>query len=247
MYSQFWKDTLINTKTCNGHIVGNCPICNEVGGHFYANVLTGCWDCKKCQASGNAWTFLRHHKGMNNVQIFRAFNQYGIDAEHCTEVYPERIQPRIFDKKVIENFCSKLTDETINEFSLERGISAEILRKYQLGINENGEFTLPLYDEKYNLRNILRKKNGGSTMKNLKIFAVALAVMMVACSALALAHTGYKGHRATNHQNDIPGAHPDPRCSESWWDDKIVVGDWYFTISNKIWARVPKFMHHCDD
>ena len=86
MFRKFWEDLIESKKLSSGHIIANCPLCGEQGGHFYANIQTGCWDCKKCQASGNAWTFLRDHKQMDNNQIFKHLKNYGIQFEGQSEL-----------------------------------------------------------------------------------------------------------------------------------------------------------------
>ena len=163
MYSQFWKDELTNTKMSNGHVIGNCPICHDERWHFYANYSTGCWDCKKCGAEGNVRTYLKDFRNMKNVEISNFLERYGINPNQ--EVVDEhKSKPKIFDNKIIDQCCARLTDLKLNEFSIDRGLSVEILKKYQIGINERDEFTVPIFDEQGRLRNILRKKIGGDTI-----------------------------------------------------------------------------------
>lgn len=38
--------------------VGDCPLCGKEQ-HFYVSIKTGQWDCKSCNESGNAYTFLQ--------------------------------------------------------------------------------------------------------------------------------------------------------------------------------------------
>lgn len=163
MYDKFWADLLNVVKKANGHTVANCPFCDEDGGHFYANNQTGQWDCKKCQVSGNAWTFLRNHKQMDSRQIYKQFEKYGINQDWQTESQSSS-KPMLFDRKDIEYYCSKLPDDKLVEFARERGLTIEILKKHQLGINDSGEFTLPVVDDNGYIRNILRKKPGQSTI-----------------------------------------------------------------------------------
>ena len=203
MYKEFWQDQLVNLKIANGHVVGKCPICNENGGHFYANIQTGLWDCKKCQVSGNAWTFLRDYKQMENTQISQYFDKYGISRDRQIESR-DISKSKIFDKKAIEYSCSRLTEEKLAEFSEERGLSVEILKKYRLGINDAGEFTLPVLDEHGHIRNILRKKTWSSTISSkggdgvlfgidgLLSDAKEIFVVEGPWSAMALKERGYK-------------------------------------------------------
>lgn len=203
MFKEFWKDMLLNTTASNGHIVGDCPICGESKRHFYANILTGCWDCKKCQVSGNAWTYLRDYKQMGNDQIFQHFEKYGISRDQQKEE-PDIPKPKIFSIKAVEYFCSRLSEETISEFAIERGLSIEILRKYRIGINDVDEFTLPVVDEFGDIRNILRKRAGGSTISSkdgdavlfgiddLIFDAKEIFIVEGPWSTLALKERGYK-------------------------------------------------------
>lgn len=203
MHEQFWIDLLGNTKQSNGHIIANCPVCNEDGRHFYGNIATGLWDCKKCQASGNAWTFLRDYRQMQNAEIYQHLEQYGIISEQPIEGQVIR-KPKIFDKKIIDLCCSQLTEQRLNEFALERGLSVEILKKHNLGFNDSNEFTLPVFDEQGNIRNILRKKDGSSTISSKDgegvLFGIddliseskEIFIVEGPWSALALKERGYK-------------------------------------------------------
>lgn len=203
MYQKFWKDNLTNTKQSNGHIFGNCPICGEVKGHFYGNIQTGQWDCKKCQNVGNAWTFLRDYKQMETVQIFERLEQYGITSNQQFEE-PVKRQFKVFDQAIIQSSCERLTEQKLSEFAVERGLLVNILRKYQLGINEIDEYILPIVDEFGNIRNILRRKMGESTISTSGgeglLFGIddllsdnkEIFIVEGAWSALALKEKGYK-------------------------------------------------------
>lgn len=45
------------TQEVGDQLVGSCPFC-DAEGHFYCAERTGQWDCKKCNRSGNVYTFL---------------------------------------------------------------------------------------------------------------------------------------------------------------------------------------------
>jgi len=203
MYHQFWKNLLTNSKQSNGHIIANCPVCSEDRGHFYANVHTGLWDCKRCQASGNAWSFLRDHQGWEVKQIAQHFDKYNISRDRHIESKAIS-KPKTFDIKAIDYYCSRLTDEKLAEFAQERGLSIEILKRYRLGINDAGEFTLPVVDVHGDIRNIIRKKAGGSTISSkdgdgvlfgvddLLSDAKEIFIVEGPWSAMALKERGYK-------------------------------------------------------
>jgi len=203
IYKEFWQKELGSFKLSNGHAIGNCPICHESGGHFYANIHTGAWDCKKCQSSGNAWSFLKDYQGMENKQIVQQLNKYGISQDRQIENQAVS-KPKVFDDKAIEYYCSRLTEEKLTEFSKERGLSVEIFKKYRLGINEADEITLPVVDEHGQIRNILRKQAGGSTIsskdgdgilfgvENLLVDIKEIFIVEGAWSAMALEERGFK-------------------------------------------------------
>lgn len=203
MYKDFWNEQLVIRKTSNGHVVTNCPICGEDGGHFYANIETGLWDCKKCQVSGNAWSFLRDYKQMGNNEILQYLYKYGIKLNEQTAQH-KNLSLKVFDKMAVENYSSQLTEEKLIDFSNERGLSVEILKKHKLGFNDYGEFTLPIEDDKGRIRNILRKKLGESTIssKNGEAILFGLEDLLLQdkkifivegpWSAMALKERGYK-------------------------------------------------------
>ena len=158
MYAEFWNELLIKAKQSNGHFIANCPFCHEEGGHFYGNIATGLWDCKRCGAKGNSWTFLRDYLGLSNLQIAQHLESLGISQDDQIE-NQDIPKSKVFDKKAIEYYCSRLTDVKLAEFAQERGLSIEILKKYSLGVNYQGEFTLPVYDEKGLIRDIKRRSS----------------------------------------------------------------------------------------
>ena len=55
MYKQFWEDRLANIAINGNEINADCPICDKAK-HFYANIETGQFDCKKCQKKIESWT-----------------------------------------------------------------------------------------------------------------------------------------------------------------------------------------------
>jgi DNA primase len=44
-------------KGASNHYIATCPCCNKPE-HFYVNIKTGAWDCKKCQEAGNIYKLL---------------------------------------------------------------------------------------------------------------------------------------------------------------------------------------------
>lgn len=158
MYKDFWLDFINNTAASNSHIVGNCPICGESKRHFYGNIASGQWDCKKCQAAGNAWTFLRDQLKQSNSDIFQTLNKYGI-SDIQDVATPVKKPIKVFDIEVINAFCSQLSEEKKAEFAAERGLRIETLTKHRLGINKEGWYTLPIFDAEGRIRNI-KSKNG---------------------------------------------------------------------------------------
>ncbi len=62
----------IQAFTCHGidltdvndtQATGSCPFCSKKN-HFYVNVNSGQWDCKKCGESGNVFSFLKKYTDM---------------------------------------------------------------------------------------------------------------------------------------------------------------------------------------
>lgn len=52
-----WHGVIFKTIPESGQACGTCPFCDKPD-HFYVNVETGQWDCKRCGAEGNVPTFL---------------------------------------------------------------------------------------------------------------------------------------------------------------------------------------------
>ena len=201
MYQKFWNDRLSNIKIVHNHVNGNCPICDDTKRHFYANIFTGAWDCKKCQSAGNTITYLKDHEELDNQEIAECLKGYGINGQ--SNPTPER-KPTIFEKERINYYCSQLTEDKLKEFARERGLKVETLKQYETGVDKFGNFTLPVYDHKGAIRNILRKRPNGSTIsskdgesflfgvEDLKGEDSQIFVVEGAWSALALKERGYK-------------------------------------------------------
>jgi len=57
-YAGFYSGELPELTGQGDELHCNCPICAETGGHFYVNVKNGLYHCHKCEASGDAFTYL---------------------------------------------------------------------------------------------------------------------------------------------------------------------------------------------
>lgn len=211
MYKQFWLDLLDGkqVKFSSNHINSDCPVCEDTKRHFYANINSGLWDCKKCQNSGNAWSYLSNYRNMGKSEIIDCFEKYrisGYTRDRVVRVKKDIKPIKVFDNKRVKSDCERLTEEKLIAFANERGLSVEILKKHQLGMNDKGEYTIPFYDEKGRLRNIQEREFGpGANVKSIQdgqvvLFGVEdligdgedIFIVEGAWSALALKDHGYK-------------------------------------------------------
>ena len=61
----------------NGELITRCPFCVK-DAHFYISSKTGQYHCKKCDVSGNGYTFLRDHKGLDKASTLKSLDYYGL-------------------------------------------------------------------------------------------------------------------------------------------------------------------------
>ena len=165
-YYNFWQDRLTNIKITGKQINADCPVCKKTK-HFYASVKTGQFDCKVCGITGNAITFLREYENKNNKEIAECLNSYGINENSHRQIPIKNSAPKkVFEQSLVDFYVSNLPEDKLREFSQERGLPIEILKKYKLGMDKQGNFTLPVYDQESRIRDIRRKKIGKDTISS---------------------------------------------------------------------------------
>ncbi len=158
----FWKDHLKIISHSNGQLNATCFECGKEK-HWYANEMTGCWDCKKCGKSGNIITYLRDYKGLSSFSIKKVLEKYHVNQNRL--VIRRKIKSR-FSKEFIKRCVSNLTPGNLSILSRERGINEDTLKNADIGITNSGEYIVPVYAQNGQIVNILRKRLGGDTINS---------------------------------------------------------------------------------
>ena len=144
------KECLTNPrKNRTGQYVADCPFCGK-DGHFYINVKTQMWDCKKCGEYGNIYKLLSHLgktyllggrtiQADDEIRSLKSLNESG-DEEVVLEELPVVKMPAGW--KVSKNSTAYL---------LGRGISAADCVRYNIGdtklVSKFKNYVLiPIYD-----------------------------------------------------------------------------------------------------
>lgn len=105
----FIQHGFIPDNETEDHIIGACIFCKD-NNHFFINIDTHKWDCKKCGKSGGFLTFL---------------------------------------KEVIEN-----ADNELNTLSQNRSIKIKTLNLFNIKINKDNQYLIPVYSEDNKIINI---------------------------------------------------------------------------------------------
>lgn len=169
MYTKFWQDRLGKVSIKDKELRANCPVCREEKGHFYANVENGQWDCKKCGTSGNAISYLKENENMDKKEVKKELKKYNL-SEPTMKIKGSSNEPEkevsedVLDSKLVDQYLSNITEEQRKELSEERKLPIEILKKYKVGMDEKGYYTIPIYTSSGKLTDIRRKKFGEPTM-----------------------------------------------------------------------------------
>ncbi len=142
-------------------IQGDCPFCYKEQ-HFYASRETGQCDCKVCDFQGNAITFLRALKNMSQIDTIKEINSF---RTRKPIKIARRKKPR-FSQASVDQYIDNMSEKKLEEFAKERGLSREILKNSELGMNKQGQYTLPARDKKGVIRNIYKKCLGGDTISS---------------------------------------------------------------------------------
>jgi len=165
MYQYFWQDRIQNARITDVHVVGSCPLCDDNKRHFYGNIETGQWDCKKCQEKGNAITYLQTHENKSGQEIFSILEGYGINGQTTHRATTPLEEETKDFKDLSEKYVKNITEEKLKELAQERGyISVEILKKSEVGMDEKGYYTIPISDRNGKIVNIKRKQLGKETI-----------------------------------------------------------------------------------
>ncbi|MGR3304388.1 MAG: hypothetical protein ACUZ8I_18085 [Candidatus Scalindua sp.] len=156
-YLTFYKDHVDIVKETNSHMIARCFMCNEEKGHLYISKDTGQYNCKKCNEKGNAMTFLKDFKSINNkTDRLNALKPYGIESQPSNNTPKQNTSdnndtlpiPSIMEefKKYAEFAYREISEGQLKSLAEKRGLKVGILKKYKIGFDRHRKkYTIPIY------------------------------------------------------------------------------------------------------
>ncbi len=119
---------------------------------FTVNLESGVYYCNTCHSKGNIHTYYKTKYGKSSKDAWFFFGDaLGIARPDGEELFTDVIDPEVAVKWHYD--LMSLGGNTLDFLLNERGLSLEIIKQYQIGWN--GErYSIPIYDEQYNLVNI---------------------------------------------------------------------------------------------
>lgn len=119
---------------------------------FTVNLATGVYYCNTCHSKGNIHTYYcKKYDATSKEGWFFFGDQLGIPRPDGEELYSDTIDPEIALRW--HHDLLELGGSTLDFLLNERALTMEAIKRFQIGWN--GErYSLPIYDEKYNLVNI---------------------------------------------------------------------------------------------
>lgn len=107
------------TRLRSGHLeFETCPCCGDAKYHFRMNAESGCWDCKKCNASGNLITLMRQ------VGDLTKFLPNAPEIKKSVPVSDKRIE--------LAHSALLVSPEGMAHFQ-RRGFTIDTVRRFKLG------------------------------------------------------------------------------------------------------------------
>lgn len=119
---------------------------------FTVNLDSGVYYCNTCHSKGNIHTYYRAKYNKTSKEAWFFFGDaLGFARPDGEELYSDTIDPEIALKW--HNNLLTLKGNTLDFLLNERGLTLETIKQFQIGWN--GErYSIPIYDEAYNLVNI---------------------------------------------------------------------------------------------
>ena len=106
---------------------GNCPLCGEQKGHFYASIEDGLFDCKKCGEKGDPFTFYARLHDLNCQTDFPQVLQGMSEDSGVTPISGPKRAPRKAQEQATLTDVQKITAATVRWFAEHgRSFSLEI-------------------------------------------------------------------------------------------------------------------------
>ncbi len=125
--------------------IGLCPFHNEKTPSFTVSDEKGFYHCFGCQAHGGVFNFIMETQGISfQDTVIMLANDLGIDISRENSSYNQKnnkyIRLNNLTKEVSKWFCAQLNSESglsARNYLISRGISEEIIRKFELGFAPN--------------------------------------------------------------------------------------------------------------
>ena len=119
---------------------------------FTVNLDSGVYYCNTCHSKGNIHTYYRTKYGKSTKEAWFFFGDaLGLPRPDGEELFTDVIDPEVALRW--HHDLLELGGNTLDFLLNERGLSLDVIKQYQVGWN--GErYSIPIYDEHYNLVNI---------------------------------------------------------------------------------------------
>lgn len=142
-YEEFYSSK-ISLKGSGTQRTANCPFCRHKN-DLSINVETGQCKCFQCDFKGDAFSFLQELENKNFAQAKEELMKHGV--EPITERKGSEVVSKCKDKRLpaaikeemsryAEKYASDRPDDFLTYLKEVRGLSDEVIEKYQLGFTE---------------------------------------------------------------------------------------------------------------
>ena len=172
----------ITLKKRGVNLLGNCPFHDEKTPSFTVSPVKGIFKCFGCGKGGNSINFVMEHEQYSYPEALRYLaKKYNIELIE-EEQTPEQIEKANARESlfVVNSYARDYFKDSLNNsnegkaiglsYFKERGVSSEMIEKFQLGYNPEGwdSFTKSALDNSYKIEYL--EKTGLSIVKDNKSF-----------------------------------------------------------------------------
>ena len=150
----------VNVIQKGGEYIGLCPFHQEKTPSFTVTDIKKFYHCFGCKATGDVINFISHIQSIpyKEAAIMLA-NEYGIPVPRFNKedelLYGEEEEILQILAQACEFFQSNLTTNT-KKYLLDRGITAEIIRDFNIGYTASGNHLLEFFNNKILLDSLLK-------------------------------------------------------------------------------------------
>ena len=146
------KELLVNPKkNRTGQYVCDCPFCGKEG-HFYINIKTQMWDCKKCGEYGNIYKLLSH---LGKTYLLGGKTIKEDDRiSSIKSLLEERTEEKTDDTELptIKMPAGWRVSKKSTDYLLSRGVTAQDCIRYNIGATDlvhkfRNYVLVPIYDD----------------------------------------------------------------------------------------------------